>query len=125
MQADALSVNWHEWMQRWDRQQQVYLPTREERFSAMLDVLEALLPEQFMALDLACGPGSISQRLLTRFVQARALVLDFDPVLLMLGQQVLGDLHGRLRWVEADLRDPVWRSRLGEEQMDVVLSTTA
>lgn len=112
-------------MQRWDRQQSSYLPEREQRFSTMLDVLEELLPEQFVAIDLACGPGSISQRLLSRFPPARCIAVDFDPVLLMLGQQVLGDMQGRLRWVEADLREPAWSDQLGEVQVDAVLSTTA
>jgi SAM-dependent methyltransferase len=125
MQYKPPQLNWHEWMQRWDGQQSKYLPEREQRFNAMLDVLEELLPERFVAIDLACGPGSISQRLLNRFPQARCIAVDFDPVLLMLGQQVLGDMQGRLRWVEADLREPAWLDQLGEVQVDAVLSTTA
>jgi trans-aconitate methyltransferase len=118
-------LNWPEWMQRWDRQQSRYLPEREQRFDTMLDVLEELLPERFVAIDLASGPGSISQRLLNRFPQARCVAVDFDPVLLLLGQQALGDMEGRLRWVEADLRVPTWPDQLGEAQVDAVLSTTA
>jgi hypothetical protein len=38
-------MNWESWQQRWDLQQQAYLPDREERFAAMLDAVEA-----------ACGP---------------------------------------------------------------------
>src|SRR5438876_9246837 len=91
----------------------------------MLDILATQLPERFVALDLACGPGSISQRLLSRFPQARCVAVDFDPVLLLLGQNVLGDMQGRLRWIEADLRNPDWYTQLGEEQVDAVLSTTA
>lgn len=125
MPIEIPQLNWHDWLQRWDRQQSGYLPDREERFNTMLDVLEALLPERFVALDLACGPGSVSQRLLSRFPQARCVAIDFDPVLLMLGQQVLGDMQGRLRWVEADLREPSWQTQLGEKQVDAVLSTTA
>ena len=125
MSPETPNLNWHEWMQRWDNQQSGYLPHREQRFTAMLDVLEALLPESFIALDLACGPGSISQRLLQRFPKARSVALDFDPVLLLLGQNELGDMQGRLRWVEADLRDPAWFTQLGEEHVDAVLTTTA
>ncbi len=125
MPIETPHLNWHEWMQRWDRQQSVHLPVREQRFTAMLDILETQLPERFVALDLACGPGSISQRLLNRFPHARCVAVDFDPVLLLLGQNVLGDMQGRLRWVEADLRDPTWHTQLGEEQVDTVLSTTA
>jgi trans-aconitate methyltransferase len=125
MSVETPNLNWHEWMQRWDKQQSEYMPDREQRFSVMLDVLEALLPERFVAIDLACGPGSISQRLLKRFPLARSVAVDFDPVLLLLGQNVLGDMQGRLRWVEADLRDPEWYTQLGEEHVDAVLSTTA
>jgi trans-aconitate methyltransferase len=123
--SETPNLNWHEWMQRWDGQQSGYLPDRDQRFTAMFDVLEALLPERFVALDLACGPGSISQRLLHRFPYARCVAVDFDPVLLLLGQNVLGDMQSRLRWVEVDLRDPAWHNQIGEEQVDAVLSTTA
>src|SRR5260221_2404109 len=39
-------------------------------------VLDTLLPQHFVALDLACGPGSMSQRLLSRFPQARCVAVD-------------------------------------------------
>lgn len=112
-------------MQRWDVQQTGYLPDREERFNAMFHVLQTLLPPDFVALDLACGPGSISQRLLARFPQARSVAVDLDPVLLTLGQNALGDMAGRLRWVEADLAQRDWADELGDVQFDAVLSTTA
>lgn len=125
MRADIPELNWQHWMQRWDHQQNYYLPEREGRFTAMLDVLEALLSEPFVALDLACGPGSISQRLLSRFPQARCIAVDIDPILVLLGQQTLGSMQGRLRWVEADISQPSWIAQLGEEHVDAVLSTTA
>src|SRR5579859_4680068 len=125
MAGELPALDWQSWLRRWDQQQSGYLSDREQRFGIMLDVLEALLPERFVALDLACGPGSISQRLLARFPQARCVAVDFDPVLLMLGQNVLADMQGRLRWVEADLRDSSWPDQLGEKQVDAVLSTTA
>lgn len=119
------SVDWALWLRRWDVQQTAYLPDREARFTAMLDVLADLLPEEFVALDLACGPGAISQRLLARFPRARCVAVDLDPVLLAMGQAVLGDAAGRLRWIDADLTDPAWVTRLGETAFDAVLSTTA
>jgi SAM-dependent methyltransferase len=119
------AIDWAEWLRRWDAQQSAYLPDREERFMAMLDVLHALLPEEFVALDLACGPGAISKRLLERFPRARCVAVDLDPLLLAMGQAVLGDAGGRLRWVTADLADPGWLNALGEASFDAVLSTTA
>ena len=118
-------IDWLAWLQRWDRQQTGYLPSREERFAVMLDALDVLLPDSFLALDLACGPGSLSQRSLTRFPAARCLAVDLDPVLLTLGRKALGDMDGRLLWIEADIRDPAWLSRLDVTQVDAVLTTTA
>jgi trans-aconitate methyltransferase len=91
----------------------------------MFDALAALLPASFVALDLACGPGSISQRLLARFPGARAIAADIDPVMLAIGRGALGTVDGRLRWIEADLASPDWLEALGETQVDAVLSTTA
>ena len=48
------TVNWPTWLQRWDVQQTGYLPDREARFNVMLDVLDILMPAEFVELDLAC-----------------------------------------------------------------------
>jgi len=119
------SIDWQAWLRRWDAQQTGYLPQREARFTAMLEVLAILLPAQFVAVDLCCGPGAVSQRLLQRFPQARSIAVDLDPVLLALGEGALGTLDGRLRWLDADLCDPDWGKALGETQVDAALSTTA
>jgi SAM-dependent methyltransferase len=125
--ADELpsGIDWLDWLQRWDAQQAGYVPDREARFEAMLDALAGVLPASFVALDLACGPGSISQRLLARFPAARAIAVDIDPVMLAIGRGSLGTADGRLRWVEADLASPDWLRALGETKADAVLSTTA
>lgn len=114
------------WLARWDAQQAGYLPDREERFTVMLDVLEVVLPPDFVAVDLCCGPGSLAQRLLERFPQARVIAIDLDPVLLALGQATLGDHAGRLRWAEADLMAPeTLHAIIDNTLVDAVLSTTA
>jgi len=113
------------WLRRWDHQQRSYLPRREERFDAMLDVVADLLGPDPVAVDLACGPGSLAARLLDRLPGARCVAVDVDPVLLGLGRSALGDRGGRLRFVEADLRAPGWTAALGVDGVDAVLSTTA
>lgn len=119
------NIDWGRWLERWDKQQTGYLPDRESRYSAMFDVLEAQLPEEFLAIDLASGPGSLSQRLLDRFSKAKCIAVDLDPVLLALGQGSLGNIGGRLRWVEVDINEESWVDSLDAEQVDAVLSTTA
>jgi trans-aconitate methyltransferase len=91
----------------------------------MFDALADLLPASFVALDLGCGPGSLSQRLLTRFPDAQAIAVDLDPVLLAIGEGALGTVDGRLRWVAADLASPHWMDALDATQVDAVLSSTA
>ena len=121
----APQVDWADWLRRWDAQQEGYVPEREARFTAMFDALDGLLPASFVAVDLACGPGSISQRLLARFPGARTIAVDIDPVMLAIGRGALGTVDGRLRWIEADLASPGWLEELGETRVDAVLSTTA
>jgi trans-aconitate methyltransferase len=117
-------VDWSGWLARWDRQQSLYMENRERRFSAMFDVLQASGPP-VRVVDLACGPGSLTQRLLRRFPAARAAAVDFDPVLLHLGRSALESDSARIDWVEADLRRPGWAAALPEGPYDAVLSTTA
>lgn len=126
MSADAPStIDWHGWLRRWDAQQEGYVPEREARFAVMFDALAELLPASFVALDLACGPGSLGRRLLARFPEAHVVAVDVDPVLLAIGRGALGTLDGRLRWVEADLASPEWSEALGGTRPDAVLTSTA
>ncbi|NTW04160.1 MAG: class I SAM-dependent methyltransferase, partial [Oscillochloris sp.] len=125
-------IDYRYWLQRWDEQQARYLPEREERFAIMLDALAELLPPDFVALDLACGPGAISQRLLARFPQARTIALDYNPVLLHLGREALSTMGNRISWIRQSLAEPDWiaplqatLAQLGRTQIDAVLSTTA
>jgi SAM-dependent methyltransferase len=123
--APARAPDYRRWFDRWDRQQTTYVPAREARFAAMFDLLEAGLPRRFTVVDLGCGPGSLSRRLLERFPRARSIAVDIDPVLLHLGRHAVGTMGGRLRWVEADLREPSWLDRLPPGRVDAVVSTTA
>ncbi len=105
--------------------QEGYNPQRERRFQAMFDLLAAQLPVRFRALDLGCGPGSTSKRLLERFPRAHSAAIDFDPVVLRVGRGALGDQGGRLAWVEADLTSADWTRSLPGRRFDAAVSTTA
>jgi trans-aconitate methyltransferase len=108
---------------RWDAQQERYLPGREERFRMMLDVVERLAGSSGLhVLDLCCGPGSISGRVLDRFPDASILAVDMDPAHLELGRRTLGD---RVEWLDADLRNDQWAAGFEPGSFDAVLSATA
>jgi SAM-dependent methyltransferase len=115
-----------EWLARWDRQQEGYLPNREERFTALIDAVEAGAgrPDP-LVLDLGCGPGSLAARLLDRLPEATIVAIDADPLLLALGRACYADKPG-LRFEDHDLRAAGWASVLGlDRPVDVAVSTTA
>ncbi|TDD32570.1 methyltransferase domain-containing protein [Nonomuraea terrae] len=110
------------WMARWDRQQEGYLPDREERFTVMIDAVEALGRPDPVVVDLGCGPGSLSARLLERLPEATVIGVDADPLLLGLGRAA----YPHVRFVSADLRTSGWTRLLGlERPVDAAVSTTA
>ncbi|MFD0504553.1 class I SAM-dependent methyltransferase [Streptomyces chiangmaiensis] len=122
--TDTTATDWHAWQESWDRQQEWYMPDREERFRIMLDMMEAFVGTEPRVLDLACGTGSITARLLARFPGATSTGVDLDPALLTIAR---GTFEGddRVSFVEADLKDPAWPARLPHGAYDAVLTATA
>jgi len=115
-----------QWIDRWDAQQQSYMPDREERFAAVIDAVEAGAgrPDP-LVLDLGCGPGSLAVRLLDRIPAARVVGIDADPLLLALGRAAYGARAG-LSFTDLDLRVPGWPAGLGlDRPADSAVSTTA
>lgn len=114
------------WIDRWDGQQQHYMPDREDRFTALIDAVAAAAgrPDP-LVLDLGCGPGSLAVRLLERIPAAAVVAIDSDPLLLALGEAAYGGRRG-LRFADADLRVPGWPAALGlDRPADAAVSTTA
>ncbi|MFJ4980862.1 class I SAM-dependent methyltransferase [Streptomyces coeruleorubidus] len=118
------TADWQAWQKSWDRQQEWYLPDREERFRIMLDMVEALVGTAPRVLDLACGTGSITARLLARFPEATSTGVDLDPALLTIAE---GTFAGdeRVGLVTADLKDADWPAKLPYDSYDAVLTATA
>ncbi len=120
----TVTHDWQTWQDSWDRQQELYLPEREERFRVMLDMVEALTGTAPEVLDLACGTGSITGRVLRRFPGARCTGVDRDPALLTIARGYFAG-EERARFVSADLTDPRWTERLPHRRFDAVLTSTA
>ncbi|MEV6729140.1 MULTISPECIES: class I SAM-dependent methyltransferase [unclassified Streptomyces] len=118
------TTDWQAWQESWDRQQEWYMPDREERFRVMLDMVEALVGPTPRVLDLACGTGSITDRVLERFPESTSTGVDLDPALLTIAR---GHFDGdrRVTFVTADLKDPGWTSTLPYDTYDAVLTATA
>ncbi|WP_250405559.1 class I SAM-dependent methyltransferase [Streptomyces cellostaticus] len=122
--STTTGTDWAAWQESWDRQQEWYMPDREERFRIMLDMVEALVGTAPRVLDLACGTGTITARLLARFPDATSTGVDLDPALLTIAR---GTFEGddRASFVTADLKDPDWPGRLPHDSYDAVLTATA
>jgi trans-aconitate methyltransferase len=106
-------VSAQRWIDRWERQQEVSLPDREERFTALIDaVADGTGRADPLVIDLGCGPGSLSVRLLGRVPQATVVAVDAVPVTLTLGRTAYARRPG-LRFAELDLRTPGWAAALG------------
>jgi SAM-dependent methyltransferase len=116
--------DWTSWLQRWEAQQSGGLPGREDRFQVMIDFVHEAVGSAPTVIDLGCGPGSLALRLVGRLPGATVLAVDADPLLLELGRRAIGDQEGRIRWIQADLRDTRWIERIGR-RVDAALSTTA
>jgi len=126
---DALTAR--AWIDRWDAQQEEFMPDREERFTALIDaVAETAGRDDPLVIDLGCGPGSLAVRLLAQIPAGVVVAVDADPLLLGLGQAAHAAdavrAPGTLRFVELDMRLPGWSSGLSlDRQVDAAVSTTA
>jgi SAM-dependent methyltransferase len=114
------------WLDRWDRQQEIYIADREERFTVIGDVVEHVVGRADpVVVDLGAGPGSLAVRLLDRLPGATVIGIDADPLLLGLARAAYGDRQG-LRLVDHDLRRTGWAEALDlPRPADAVVSTTA
>ncbi|WP_291408298.1 methyltransferase domain-containing protein [Actinophytocola sp.] len=112
------------WVQRWDAQQERYIPDREERFRVVIDVARAAVGTGAASVvDLGCGPGSLSARIAAALPRVNVVGVDADPLLLGLGAANTGP---RVTLVEADLGYPSWPDRTGlVGPWDAAVSSTA
>ena len=121
------AVDWVGLAARWEARMAAFFPGRDESISLMFDLVAAFLPPHpGRILDLGSGPGPLARRALERWPDVRVVALDFDPVLLRIGRETLGDADGRLSWVAANLREPGWArtlDRLGRFDAALSLAT--
>ncbi|TDC38293.1 class I SAM-dependent methyltransferase [Micromonospora sp. 15K316] len=109
----------------WNEQQSAYVAHRDHRFEAMFDVLRLHCPDDLTVLDLACGPGAISDRLLAGFPRATAVAVDYDPILLRVARGALAGYGPRVEVHDVDLVTDGWAEAPAGRSVDAVLSSTA
>jgi len=116
--------DWRHWVDRFDRMQRRYLPWRAERFEVMIGLIRATQGDPRRVLDLGCGAGSLSERVLDALPDCEVVGVDVDPAMLILARPRLERFGDRVRLIQADLRDG---SALddGGESFDAAVSATA
>lgn len=113
------------WVRSWDLQQNAHIKNRELRFQFMFEMVEHVCGKTPIILDMACGPGSLSERFLNKFPEGRSIGVDYDPVLLKIAiNNNLYD-HNRVEFVEANLTADDWIEKLPVKKFDAILTTTA
>jgi SAM-dependent methyltransferase len=118
----------NKWQQRlatWDAQQDLYRPDREHALGAMTDAIASVLPvDRLVVLDLACGCGAVTTRILDAVPSAHVVGIDRDPVLLRIAREIwAGDR--RVAFEQADLRDSAWADRVGVGRFDAVVTAAS
>ena len=75
-------------LSRWDAQQTAYIKHRVLRFETIAKTIAEICPDRPRILDLACGPGSLTEAVLAASPSARVVGVDKDPVLLAIARDV-------------------------------------
>ena len=93
------------------------------RYEEMLDVMiSCIIPRkghQIRAIDLGCGTGAVSKRLVDAFPETELTCLDMTEDMIDIARQRLG-AHGNVRFVLSDLYDFEF-----DGQYDVIISSLA
>ena len=117
-------LDWQYWVERFEKMQKRYLVRWEERFEIIIRLVRAKLGEVELIVDLGCGAGSMSERILKEIDQCEVVAIDFDPTLLMLAEARLAKFGRRVRIVQKDLRQQSWTECI-KGTTDAVVSATA
>jgi ubiquinone/menaquinone biosynthesis C-methylase UbiE len=98
--------------------------SRRPELEALVSELELPTDEACRVLDVGGGWGPVTRCLLDRYAMATVVLHDFSrPMLERAQAHLAGDLN-RVRFVQADLRDPMWLDDAGDS-FDGVVSSLA
>ena len=88
----------------------VFTPGREEIERVLLEHVPAQRDEPFLAVDVGCGQGWLSEAVLREFPSAKALALDGSPAMLRAASELLVPYGARADLRSFRLEDPAWIS---------------
>jgi SAM-dependent methyltransferase len=112
------------WILRWDSMQEYYNPDRNERFDTVIGLIDACLHNPKVIVDLGCGTGSIMEKCLLSFPNAKIYGIDFDFILMSFAKRRLKDFKDRVEFIQLDIRNDFWIGKINEK-IDAIVSATA
>lgn len=107
--SEAFANRWHnqKFVREWHDAAQ-----RDRRDRAALDFLASLLPferrDEFRAMEILCGFGRLSRRVLAAFPKAQLVCVDYSQPMLRLANENLQRDRHRVRFMQANLDDASW-----------------
>lgn len=104
--------------------QERYVVDREERFKLIIKLVKTTQPKPKRLLDLGCGTGTLTLRLVEAFPNTEIIGIDYDPTLIPLAQKRCQRYSNRVRFIQEDLRLRNWITHV-KGKCDAVVSATA
>lgn len=92
---------------------EVFVPGREEILRVLLDHVPAAPGEAFLAADVGCGGGWLSEAVLREFPGSRVLALDGSQEMLQASGKLLAPYGERAELYVFRLENPGWTSGIG------------
>ena len=117
-------IDWDIWIDRWDQMQNRYIAMRSERFGKIIQLIEATQKSPKRILDIGCGPGSLSLRLLESFPETEIYCVDVDPTILWIAEVFKKKYDNRIHIFQGDLGESSWTSNF-PTPFDAIVSATA
>jgi cyclopropane fatty-acyl-phospholipid synthase-like methyltransferase len=93
---------------------EVLSPARDDMGQALLDHIPATSDDAFVAVEIGCGAGWLSEALLVQYPHARVVATDGSPAMLRHAAERLARYGERIDLWQARLEDRAWLDRLGQ-----------
>lgn len=116
------NLDWHVWMDRYDKMSEQYSVKRNERFQIIVRLIRETQPARMRVLDLGCANGSLMLSVLDAIPQAEVIGIDYDPTVMWLSKAKLQRFGKRYRLILTDLRDSSWTKSV-QEPLEAVISS--
>lgn len=106
------------WHRLWNEMMAQYCGGRDSCYDLVLDLIGSMLkfPDKANVLDVGCGSGSFTEKVLKRFSGANVTAVDYSAKNLHIAEKVV--VNSRTSWIRQDLTVPEWDERITNGSFD-------